>query len=521
MAWTAAFIQELRASTRRIAYRVETLTPLVGSTPGTAATFTEEEVSGYRELGASVQPGEWRGVIGGCSFILTRDDNATILAAMKPGVRVQVSATVNGVGPEIIRLGQVDRVLGGMRVGSVTVECLDLVSAMGTRPSASNPENLPLFSEIEDTLAVTQVTAGFAHGVDTTLNVLDTSGFSKSSAHDGLLRITPNGGASSGPYWYKWSASTALTFTISSDQAFDTIPDASAALPVGSNVKSIALVVAHPLDLIRQLLVSTGAGTNGAHDVLPALWGYGLDNSLIDHTDIGNQKSYASIGGTYAWDFYAEQEVTNAYQWVTESIAVGGFFVTIRQGLITARTAEWPHSGTLSGIVITDDDIHSFEIDYYDSDLQVQAGGVRVTALDKVDWNAGTGTPVYTTYSAQKANTGVSGFPAKRWFDYDYPLVRANGIKQDVIEEARDRLFGWATQRAERISMSCKGLRLAQLAVGDLVQVTSSKIQGRLESSGATYSTRKAFVASILPHWDEGMVELELLAPPVEANTTL
>ena len=90
----------------------------------------------------------------------------------------------------------------------------------------------------------------------------------------------------------------------------------------------------------------------------------------------------------------------------------------------------------------------------------------------------------------------------------------------DLLAEIGNRMVYWYFRVAERFTLTCAGLRLAQLTPGDIVEVTSSNLYGRSESrrSVATMNGRRGVVYGVDPNWLGGQVTVTLAFLPDYAD---
>lgn len=490
MAWPEAALAALAAG-KRIRFEIEVWEVAVGTTPGTPTLIDQEELGTLETTARTLQPSTWRAELGGFRFTLLPQSNATLLLSLVRGQPVTLWGTVGG---ERIRLevGRVYQVRRGLTRGALIVECLDLFSSLSSRFSALAVADLPLFSDVEVASAITDLASAYTVG-DPTLTVTDASGFDKDSEGGkyGALRVTPSSGE---VFYLRWSALSTNTFTLDTALTFGTTPVNSA---IGDEVKHVALISDHPMDVVRKIVVSQGGG--GAYDTLPVDWGYALPEALLDHGDIGQHKALLNAGvtGTYAWQVLADALVENGYDWLNDELSNAGLFVGQRQGQITVRAVRSPWGDSLaSGYTITDDDIGRIELhDLYDTQNPVVSGGIRVTSTTSVRESRGTSV--------------IDSLPGREWNERTLQYTWSN--EAETVDEVIDRLIALEMRAPERIRLRCLGLRLAGLALGDTVLLTSRYLEGR---AGGVYTERPCMVVGQAVEWLRGAVTLELLSWP-------
>lgn len=128
--------------------------------------------------------------------------------------------------------------------------------------------------------ALTMLTAS-ATNADVTLTISSTTLFPAATAGIGYLRIENE--------VISYTGKTGTTFTGCVRGQLGTSPAAHAN---GAEVKNLIFLSGNPLTLALQILTSTGLGTNGAYDVLPACAGLGIAQALIDVAKFEQQRDY-------------------------------------------------------------------------------------------------------------------------------------------------------------------------------------------------------------------------------------
>ena len=123
---------------------------------------------------------------------------------------------------------------------------------------------------------------------------------------------------------------------------------------------------------------------------------------------------------------------------------------------------------------ITDWEIESISVELWDADQSTEYARVIAYTLSLPAADP----PVDPEETASQAYDPAT-LPAVYQREYDLTDVlfegRADG-RQDVV----DRCYEAAQQIPERYTLTCLGLRAAQLCPGDLVALTSARIVGRL-----------------------------------------
>ncbi len=514
MAWSDAFLAALASPSRGPAIlRVATFDPVVGSTPGRSAQWSPSRlVSGsVRVDGPLVEPITWRSQIGGFSFSLAVEDLRQLLLEMRRGTLVQVTASFPGL-PDadtaVVEIGQVRGVRsrgGGPGLWVVEVTCASAVGGFGSRYSIDDPTRLPLFQDVPGTGTTIDTFTWFA-GSSTTMYLADATGFQKDSGTGryGMVYCEPSSGS---PFYLRYSAISGNQLTTETTGALGTT---AVDMVAGDKVSHVAYVGDHPLAIVAKIVTSTGtAGANGSYDTLPERWGFALPERFIDVADIEDHISRVQIsGGDYELDLMSSTVQHTPFDWLTGAIAPAGFFVTQRQGAVTARSVQDPWGGRARAPVdITDADIlmergrPAVTLEHFDPAQAAQYAGYVVTG---------------PTASDSSTVSAVATLPAVRQRTYDLSGVL---FRQEtaIRAEVAGRHAPWARHVPERLVMRAAGLRLAQLAPGDHTTISSRLLTGRAEASGAVptsvFAERPLMVARVTPDWRAGLVDLDLVLP--------
>ena len=498
MAWASKFSYALSLTPARPQFRFETLDlgTGAGNTPGSPSATNL--ISGFSSTSAGVQPLSWQATAGGFNVTIPTEDPGMLLQYLKRGALCRVRAAMGSTSSDqwqTVALGRILDVNG--LAPEIQVQCIDLLQSLGSRLTTT-PAELPLFANAGST---TTLTADYTAG-SSSISVASSTAFVKETGGNGLLQITPTSGD---PFFLTWSNKTASSFTISTSAILGTTAVDAVS---GDTVTHLPYLVDHPLKIARKVLTSTGSGTNGSFDTLPKGWGYGLPADFFDANDSAiNVSASAPSSGTGSWQVYVTDSQDDGGSWLRGILSPAGMWLTMRQGMITARAAfsvYTPPANLQPEITITDDDISAVSShSRFDTSQAAQGAGIRV---------------VGPTSSQTSKRSSIATLPAVEVIEQSLPwLARSNEAQQ--LESVRSRLLNWAASVPERISIVCSGLRLAGLAPGDLVQVTSRLLVGRIEGQHGFFRLRRAFVANVAIDWLGNTVRLELLCPTPPDNT--
>lgn len=508
MAWSPEFIAALSQRTRAPVFTLERVQ--LYDEPGVPVTIashagygTDAGTGPYLRIvrvdtqGATLSPRGWTSTIG--SFTVTLAGKmAYLFARTVRGTVLQLKMGFAGW-PEdefqVIGLGQVRNVRG--RPPEYTLECLDAFSALRQRVT----NDLTALKLFDGTGTATTSAAAYAVG-DTSLTMSSTTNFKRQTSGTGCVRVTPLSGAS--PFYLTYTGTGTGPTRITGVSATGKFGTTAVAAASGSTVEEVGYLYGHPLDLARKVLTSRGSGTNGAYDVLPSVWGMGVLHELIDHDDIDAWKEVVKVSsGSYSWDVLVEEAQEDAFGWLESLLSPAGLFLTMRQGLLTIRAGQNSH-GASAGV-------------YY-RDSGVSIGDDEIAEV--TDWEAWDGghSPEYARIYVQGYGTSTAGtlsataatLPAGSFLYYDL-RDRVYSNVAVVNTEVVNRLDESARNVPERLVLTCAGLRLAQLAPGDLVNVSTGLCPSRWYG---TFDATQAIVDEVSPAWTDGRVSVAMLVYP-------
>jgi hypothetical protein len=503
VSWRAPFVAALSARAAAPVYVLEVVTvyqepgrawscasvPGIGSSAiGIGAPRGGQRV---RVEGGRLTPRAWTSTIGAWSVGLVGDLSA-LAGYVTRGTVVQLKAGFAGMAPddfEAIAIGQVKNIRG--KAPYFTLECHDIMTALRQRITTDYASAI-LFSNVGAT-----TTVALAWTASATMTVVSTTGFERRTGASGAVFVTPLTGD---PFILTYTGTTATSFTgCSTTGQLGTVASTAG---IGATVAELLYLDGHPLDIARRVLCSqSGTAANGLYDALPSGSGLGLLNALVDHDDIDRYKGdvVTVSSGSYLWELAVSAEAEDAYAWLTSLLAPAGLFLASRQGLLTVRAAQDTRSATyVSDLDVTDEDIATV-LSYEAYDYTHSPEYARAYAV--------TGTGGLTSTSATLAT-----LPARGSLTYDVAdRVWSNeaAIQADMV----GRLHESAARVPERLEVRCASRRLAQLAVGDVVDLTSRRTHSRRDGA-LGWSSRRALVDGVSPDWDAGVVDVGLVVYP-------
>jgi hypothetical protein len=271
---------------------------------------------------------------------------------------------------------------------------------------------------------------------------------------------------------------------------------------VGASVAYVAYLYGHPMDIARKLLTSREE-SNGAYDLLPFEWGLGFNAELVDDDDSDQFRALVTAtSGSYSWAFGQLATVTDGYAFLSDFLARGGLFLTMRQGRVTVRAGQDPYAaGAYIEAALQYHDLEEEpEVSGFDGDHTVEANVCRVLSASS-----------FTDSTAYDAAT----LPATRRRDYDLSdRVSSNESATRAGDSAR--LSVLATRIPERVVAPLASLRGAQWAVGGGIQIADERILTRALITRGTVD-RRGIIDEVTTDWTAGRVTVgALVYPPDE-----
>jgi len=503
MSWSADFVAALSSPTLAPIFVVEVVNVWhepggpysVSSIPGVGASESSIVRGSVTSQGATLSPVSATASVGSWSFGIAGDP-AEFLRHVTRGTIVQLRVGWPGWSEaeyETVALGQVSRMRGIPPV--LMIEVMDIYAAIQSRLEIQET-SADLFADAGTTTALA---ADYTVG-DASLKITSTAGFVHRTGGDGAALVTPTSGATPFILTYTGVAAGPVRLTGVSAAGQLGTTALSVLLADGATITALDLVYGHPLDIVREVMCSTGVGTNGSYDVYPEAWGMCLPDTMMDHTDIDAYKAIVTVAGVYTWKIASAAGVPDGYSWLVGYLAPGGLFLAVRQGLLTARAIQDTALRTYhTGIAITDADIIAVE-DYqaYDDESTPEGISMVVNPADGTGYGTGLTPPDAAT------------LPTRRGVEVWLPALYANTVQ--VCTEVYDRTYEAFSRVPERITLRCV-LRLAQLAVGDLVDLTTLLVWSRRDGL-AGFTARCAMVVEVSPDWSGGSTVITLLVYP-------
>ena len=527
--WSGSFIEEISKTNRDpifIVRGVKSLAPdtlsygtimdSVNMTTSHSYPGLPIQSNGIRVQGTEIQPRSWSSSVGGFEIDVlpgepwqrkaskfSAAESLNLIQKLPRGIWAELKMGFPGWAEsrfETIASGQLNNITGGPQ--TYRLQFRDLWSSLRSRP-ATEGHNYTLFNKLGKAVA----TGPF---VGSDLPVAFVGGFpfekedSGSGTDTGLFKVTQ--GSSVAYYTYTGIDLVGNQLTGCAFFTGDVITVDSPDV-----VTACFYVSDHPIDFVHKLMASTGTThKNGVFDTLPKTWGYGIPERLIDTYSMRKFRQMSSPGtGSNDWRIWTDEFQPDGLSWIQSIIQVGGYFLTQSQGTLSVRAAlnvtpeiSSAPSVLSYGLAITDEDISAL-VGYqaFDASSPVE---YRTSSFDYDGNVSGT-----STESAQSTQNVIS-VPALRGIDRDYPFMSLNTSSN--MATMRDRLAQWDHRICERFVFECAGWRLAVLAPGDVVNVSSSLLEGR--GTNQTLDRQVGIVTQVSPEWQGSSVRIAVVFLP-------
>jgi hypothetical protein len=239
------------------------------------------------------------------------------------------------------------------------------------------------------------------------------------------------------------------------------------------------------VSLILQLLTSTGDGTNGTYDVLPSHIGFGIDEDLVDVTTFETERdTFFFIDNV---SFFIDDTIKEGKQWIEEQLLrlLGAYIITLGNGKLSFRV--YHQQGNV---------IHSLTEDNMElrpvMNLLLPTINNQVLVYYSKRPDNGEYRELYERINADSISKHGSAPLSVLRFDGahgTHSLLNDNLDGYGMVRNAAYRLTGRFGDVAP--SLNTKLLpSLRDANVGELVEVTHSKLLNLTPASGSTLESR-------------------------------
>ena len=141
----------------------------------------------------------------------------------------------------------------------------------------------------------------------------------------------------------RWSASDTVANTLTLSTGSASHPSTASASNLATNdlVYNAIRISGTPYSFLAKLVTSTGTGSNGPYDKLPANWSTGapIPTAMYDQADAQATSAYLkpSSGTFYNWDFVFKDPLDNGLRSVLDILANCGQWPVFRQDSFSWR----------------------------------------------------------------------------------------------------------------------------------------------------------------------------------------
>lgn len=472
MPWSPDFVAEISRTTGPRGaprYVVESIDGFDFDSPGGTLRLSSHDEGPYyaRVLaragssyqGGSVTPGDW-GVVASTmklGLIATRDVTPQIvrgqLVVVRLGFRGWPLAAY-----QTIHCGHIQGI--SYARGQYVLEIRGIAATLSSRYT-DVADSIDLFNDYPK--GAVDLDADYTPG-DPEVEVSSTAGAQRESGSVYMFRISPPSGT---PFWLTatGTATSPTRYTgVSSTALFE---GSAVAVTAGATLVDHGWCVRGlPAGIARKVIVSTGGGTNGAWDSLPASFGCAVPDSLVDQDDIDETNRIGVPDDSYYWHWYGLDPIQNPLSALQELLSPAGYFLTERQGALTVRCGVWNSELRQDFTVINDRDIVAMEgHDLYAPDSPSESAAFRVYDKDEGS------TALSELVTSRPAIS--ERFVTLPWVAYnktDWRLFVANNIGP------------WYTRVPSALRLTLLGWRFAHIAPGSLAVVNHRGLRVRDDS---------------------------------------
>ena len=453
----------------------------------------------------SVSPVSWRANEGSWSFRIADRDRATLAQAFRRGSWYRLRVGLDGMAVAAYSPVALGRVAGVTEsaTGEITVTMWGPGASLGSRP-----DTISVRSSIHPTITATTVSGGAYTAGDAAINLASVSDVAGRTGGYLMLYVEPTAGT---PFYIRGTGITAST--VDGLDAAGSFGTTAASAPNGSSVTPIWYDEGNPWSLLLRILTSTGQGANGGNDTLPDRWGYGLPVDVIDFPGIEGhgRELFSPSSGLFSLRLGVLSPPENPGAWLVSWMSRIGAWLCTREGSITLRAAQDITSrGSIdrhTGIVITDADI--------------------IPGRSTVEWFAGDQPTEYlrarvlsASGSTQSSAAATAGTLPNRGSVVEYDLSAVlwdneTATRSDVV----GRLAPWVKAVGETVQITCRGMGMARRCPGDVVDIRSSDLRGRLARTVVGYGAGiPAMITAVAPNWSQGTTQLRAIVLPADRN---
>lgn len=462
--------------------------------------------------GTSVIPSRWNVSFGGFTVTL-QGDLREMFSRINKGDYAAVYCTVEG-SRERVAVGQLKSITRRGFSQSFVLTFVDLLQALQTStrrnvgaqptPSNVNPPQIPLFYTAGRS---TSLTANWSP-TDTTLSVNTPSYFERETGKNGCIKVSDANGP--GPFFLEYAsiAGSNLATTPNGGRAAYPSQRIEYQLHTAHNATATHCVQLedHPADIIGKLITSTGDGSNGPLDTLPASSSFGgtFTADLFDYNDsrISKRIIRGRTSSTYLWKLVFDAPPTNGIRNICDTASKLGQWPVFRQGSVSWRGCFHPDGIGMNynvapqafAPIIGDADI--VEIVSHDIFAQNQINQYTVNRLFIDNSTPPFGTGLSSVTSVNVRGGFAQALPQQQEISRTSHFIYAPASDEaDQAQGDNDRMKAFDGYTFERLTLKLR-LGFAGLVAGDLIAVTSRYLYGLNERADQTFYQKRAMVTA-------------------------
>jgi len=494
VSWSPDFVAALSAPSITPRYRVRFWRPSANSVGEDVTIYSDSGslrigAAGVRVQGTAVIPSRWSVSFGGFDMELVGDLRPYKDQIQKGSLTIVECAFIGLATWQTIALGQLSQISGFRGVYRATFK--DILSAfqsrIDTRYSSSLSYNKLFFTAGRSTA----VSSNWSTGA-TTLSIVNASIFEKMTGYDGVVYCVP---ASGDPAFYmRWSASdtSANTLTLTTGSASHPSTANASNLASSSLIYNCVRIVGTPYSFLAKIVTSTGTGTNGVYDKMPANWSTGapIPAAMYDQSDAQATSAYLkpSSGTFYNWDYVTKEPLSNGLRDVLNTLANVGQWPVFRQDSFSWRGCTDP-TGQFDDVPPIVATIRDRDIVEIESHVMHDPSLSAVYASTKLIYDVA-GNAESSTQSA------VPTLPSQGQVSRDMGAIYdAGGDEEKMAEGDIKRLKIWDLYHWSRLTLRVS-LKYAVLVAGDVVRISSDYLYDLSTAAGRTYSNRTGMIVS-------------------------
>ncbi len=417
---------------------------------------------------------------------------------MPRGSLVQIGGRVAGMATaDRLFVGQL-RDLEGVGPRTI-VSAWDILASLGTQTGwFAGLDSGALFYHCDPESTKTRTLASDYTVGDGTLTCNASTDFGKATGADGAVLVTPISGAD--PFILTFSSQAGAVLS-GVDHTHGWGPAASFAA-ANSTVQEVAWMVGHPLRVARRILASTGNGTNGADDVYPAAWGFGLPAAYIDTVGMNLWAGLTDpMSGTHSVRIVSTTP-QDGLSWLEGRLSAYGMWLTMRQGQVTGRGAV-DYGASRPPLVMTLDRSRILRGEAVRS--LYDTGSPAEYARTSTRYGTVSPTTVESTLTIPDTRPALGSYLT----DYGDELYQNQAA---IAARLNQRLGAYRERVPVSVDISCR-LDAAQLCPGDWVRLKHRGIWTLDDLDGGPVV---AMVGSMSVDWSAGVVTLTLYIQPGE-----